>query len=107
MLLPGLWMSFFALGNFVGPTVGGILVENYGFVFTSAIFFNFFLQSLFMDIFRVMLRLCINLYSDNINMKRVSKENILKRSIKKTVYKDDVLGKRCHVTHVHSKIRSV
>jgi hypothetical protein len=34
-----MWSSSFFLGNFVGPTVSGILVDNYGFRWTTVVFF--------------------------------------------------------------------
>ena len=35
----GIWLSAFALGNFVGPTVAGVAVDVIGFRRTTIIFF--------------------------------------------------------------------
>ena len=35
----GIWLSAFALGNFVGPTVAGLAVDIIGFRKTTIIFF--------------------------------------------------------------------
>jgi len=37
-----MWSSSLSLGNFVGTTLSGILVENYGFGTTSVVFFVLF-----------------------------------------------------------------
>lgn len=34
-----MWLSAFSLGNFVGPTIGGCLVQTQGFRGTTLIFF--------------------------------------------------------------------
>ena len=33
-----MWSSSFYLGNFLGPTVGGLLVDAYGFAWTTIVF---------------------------------------------------------------------
>ena len=45
-----MWTGSFYLGAFVGPTMAGLLMENYGFKFTSMIFSIFFVVSLIFDI---------------------------------------------------------
>ncbi len=35
---PGLWTTSFYLGNFVGPTVAGTLVQSMGFRVTTTVF---------------------------------------------------------------------
>ena len=37
-VISGIWTSAFALGNFIGPTLGGILVGAYGFETTTTVF---------------------------------------------------------------------
>ena len=37
--LKGMWSSTFYFGNFVGPTVAGFIVENFGFRTTTLVFF--------------------------------------------------------------------
>ena len=39
VMISGIWLSAFALGNFVGPTVAGLAVEVIGFRRTTIIFF--------------------------------------------------------------------
>ena len=38
-LLAGMWSSSFYLGNFLGPTIGGFIVEAYGFAWTTIVYF--------------------------------------------------------------------
>ena len=45
----GMWSSFFFLGNFLGPTLSGIFVENYGFRATTLFFFVIFIINIFVD----------------------------------------------------------
>ena len=35
----GMWSSSFYLGSFAGPTFSGILVDNFGFAWTTMLFF--------------------------------------------------------------------
>lgn len=37
-IISGIWTSSFALGNFIGPTVGGILVGSMGFRNSTTVF---------------------------------------------------------------------
>ncbi len=37
-LISGIWTSAFALGNFMGPTFGGLLVDYFGFRNTTSVF---------------------------------------------------------------------
>ena len=37
-VISGIWTSAFALGNFIGPTFGGLLVDAYGFEITTTVF---------------------------------------------------------------------
>ena len=37
-VISGIWTSAFALGNFIGPTVGGLLMDSYGFPKTTTAF---------------------------------------------------------------------
>ena len=46
----GMWSSSFFLGNFVGPTVSGILVDYYGFRMTTLVFFVVYLVNIFVDV---------------------------------------------------------
>ena len=36
--ISGIWTSAFALGNFMGPTFGGLLVDGYNFETTTTVF---------------------------------------------------------------------
>ena len=38
-----MWSSSFYFGNFVGPTVAGIVVENVGFRSTTLLFFSLYI----------------------------------------------------------------
>ena len=46
----GIWTSSFYLGNFVGPTFGGILVDYYGFRKSSVVVFGACCFSALVDI---------------------------------------------------------
>lgn len=52
----GLWLSVFSLGNFVGPTISGVLVQVKGFRFTTLIFFVLYLVMLLFDIIEAIKR---------------------------------------------------
>ena len=41
-MISGIWLSAFSLGNFVGPTAAGILVDKYGFQWMTLSFFILF-----------------------------------------------------------------
>ena len=36
--ISGIWTSAFALGNFIGPTFGGLFVDAYNFETTTTVF---------------------------------------------------------------------
>ena len=55
-LSTGIWLSAFSLGNFVGPTIAGALVETEGFRNTTLIFFFLYLVMLLLDIFEAVYR---------------------------------------------------
>jgi MFS family permease len=44
-----MWSSSFYLGNFLGPTVAGILVESFGFRLTTLIVFSLFIFMFIVD----------------------------------------------------------
>ena len=44
-----MWSSSFYFGNFVGPTVAGIIVEEYGFQSTTLIFFSLYIFIIIVD----------------------------------------------------------
>ncbi len=48
-----MWSSSFFLGNFVGPTASGILVDNYGFRMTSLVFFVVYCINIVVDTFEL------------------------------------------------------
>lgn len=52
----GIWLSAFSLGNFVGPTIAGALVETEGFRNTTLIFFSLYLVMLILDTFEGLFR---------------------------------------------------
>ena len=45
----GMWSSSFYLGTFVGPTLGGVLVDACGFPWTTVIFFGFYCVTILLD----------------------------------------------------------
>jgi len=50
VMISGLWLSMFSLGNFVGPTVSGAVVQVMGFRFTTLVFFVLYISMLLFDI---------------------------------------------------------
>ena len=54
LIILGMWLSGFSLGNFIGPTIAGILVEAKDFRFTSLVFFTLYLMLLVIDVFEFM-----------------------------------------------------
>ena len=45
----GMWSASFYFGNFVGPTTSGILVDAWGFKFTTVVLFGVYLFSVIVD----------------------------------------------------------
>ena len=50
----GMWSSSCYIGNFIGPTVSGFLVEAYGFAWTSIVLFGVYVIILMIDIFELL-----------------------------------------------------
>ena len=50
LLISGMWSTSFYLGNFLGPTIAGFLVDAYGFRTASIFFFCFFVVIVCIDI---------------------------------------------------------
>lgn len=48
-----MWSASFYIGNFVGPTAAGLLVDAYGFEWTTVVFFSFNCFILLVDIFEL------------------------------------------------------
>ena len=46
----GIWLSAFSLGNCVGPTFAGFLVQSVGFPSTTIIFFALYIVMFVLDI---------------------------------------------------------
>ena len=44
-----MWSTSFYLGNFLGPTIAGFLVDAYGFRSSSIVFFSAFIVILIVD----------------------------------------------------------
>ena len=53
MHFEGMWSGTFYLGTFLGPTVAGVLVDSYGFKFTSMVYCFFFVGSLILNIVEI------------------------------------------------------
>ena len=49
VLLLGVWMSSFALGNFAGPTFAGFVVQTEGFRNTTIVFFALYVAMTVID----------------------------------------------------------
>merc|ERR1740124_1881984 len=56
VMISGIWLSAFSLGNFVGPTIAGALVETEGFRNTTMIFFALYCLMLVLDVFEAIYR---------------------------------------------------
>jgi MFS family permease len=63
-MIAGMWSASFYLGNFLGPTVSGFLVEAYGFRNSTVLFFSILLFILVIDVFEL---------AYNVRMKRSTK----------------------------------
>jgi MFS family permease len=46
----GIWLSAFSLGNFVGPTIAGVLVQTQGFRATTMVFFVLYAVMIVIDL---------------------------------------------------------
>ena len=64
--IPGMWSTSFYLGNFVGPTGAGVLVDNFGFRSTTIVFFGIYTFILLVDFIELGFSIRIN--------RKVSKE---------------------------------
>ena len=53
MIYLGMWSASFYIGNFIGPTVAGFLVDAYGFKWTTMVFFGLYGFILLVDIFEL------------------------------------------------------
>ena len=49
----GMWSASFYIGNFIGPTAAGFLVDAYGFEWTTVVFFSLYVFILLVDIFEL------------------------------------------------------
>ena len=56
--ISGIWTSAFALGNFIGPTVSGFLVDAYGFEWTTIVFVGLYAFILIVDISELTFNVC-------------------------------------------------
>ena len=64
-----MWSASFYIGNFIGPTVSGFLVDAYGFEWTTIVFFGLYAFILVVDI-------CELSYNISKSRKHVQYENI-------------------------------
>lgn len=53
LLISGLWSTAFYLGNFIGPTLGGIFTDIYGYRTTTVGFFVLYCLALVVDFFEL------------------------------------------------------
>lgn len=49
VMISGVWLSAFSLGNFVGPTIAGFLVQTQGFRMATLIFFCLYVCMIVID----------------------------------------------------------
>ena len=72
-----MWTSSFFLGNFLGPTLSGIFVDNFGFRSTTLGFFVMFTLNIMVDTMELFIKMC---NSKNISMaaayKKLSNDEI-------------------------------
>jgi len=54
-MISGIWLSAFSLGNFVGPTIAGALVQTEGFKRTTLMFFALYAIMMLVDIVDIIL----------------------------------------------------
>jgi MFS family permease len=52
-VISGVWTSSFALGNFLGPSIGGLLYEFVGFRYTTFVFQSAGALLLLLDLYKV------------------------------------------------------
>ncbi len=60
----GMWSTSFYLGNFLGPTIAGFLVDAWGFRQSTVVFFSLFLVMIVVDFIEL---------GYNIKLKRTTK----------------------------------
>ena len=48
-----MWSASFYIGNFIGPTAAGFLVDAYGFEWTTVVFFSLYVFILLVDVFEL------------------------------------------------------
>jgi len=56
VMISGIWLSAFSLGNFVGPTIAGILVQTQNFQTTTLIFFCLYVVMVIIDSVEALLK---------------------------------------------------
>ena len=56
-MISGIWLSAFSLGNFIGPTIAGVLVDKYGFRDTTLVFCILYLVGIIIDVIQVMVEI--------------------------------------------------
>jgi MFS family permease len=63
----GMWSTSFYLGNFLGPTVSGFLVEAYGFRNSTIVFFSLLIVILVVDVFELAYNVRLKRSAKNVN----------------------------------------
>ncbi len=53
-----MWSASFYIGNFIGPTVSGFLVDAYGFEWTTIVFVGLYAFILIIDISELTFNVC-------------------------------------------------
>lgn len=53
LLISSMWSSSFYFGNFLGPTVAGIMVDRYGFRTSTLLYWSFYIAVAVVDVFEL------------------------------------------------------
>ena len=56
--MSGIWSCFYTLGAFVGPALGGLLFENYGFSATLVCFISIIGVMISTDVVELIMGIC-------------------------------------------------
>jgi MFS family permease len=70
-MFAGMWSTSFYLGNFLGPTVSGFLVEAYGFRNSTVLFFSILLLILVIDVFELAYNVRMKRSTKNVNYEEI------------------------------------
>ena len=75
-MLSGLWTSSFYLGNFLGPTLAGVLVDSYGFRWSTQIFFFCYITNLIATVLDLAYKKLVNIRKHSSGEREVSLDRL-------------------------------